>query len=113
MENCNPETTDRCEVQKGQTVRGQMSFKSGKATSTLKCEIHGVVGGIPLPFPGGCPVVDACMDLSTGSCPIAAGELFIYNMEMFIDSSYPAVSRTLQQQQLLEFQRQKNNSLSG
>jgi hypothetical protein len=99
MENCDPEATDRCQVEKGQTVRGQLSFKASKTTSSLKCELYGIIGGIPLPFPGGCPVVDACTAMTTGSCPIAAGELFVYNMEMFIDSSYPSVSQTLQPQQ--------------
>ena len=41
---------------------------------------------------GGCPVVDACSALSTGDCPIEAGETFVYNIEMKIEPIFPAVS---------------------
>jgi hypothetical protein len=52
MENCDSADFDRCEVKKGETVTGKLTFKASKATSSLKCAIFGVVGGIPLPFPG-------------------------------------------------------------
>ena len=41
---------------------------------------------------GGCPNVEACNDLDTGDCPIEAGEEFIYNMQMKIESYFPPVS---------------------
>jgi hypothetical protein len=42
-------------------------------------------------FSGGCPVVDACTSLTSGDCPIEAGETIVYNIEMFIDTTFPAV----------------------
>ena len=45
-----------------------------------------------VPFPGGCPVVDACKDVSVGDCPIETGETFDYKMTMKIESFFPAVS---------------------
>jgi hypothetical protein len=92
MENCDAQDVDRCEVSKGDTVRGQLTFKATKATNKLFCEIYGIIAGIPLPFPGGCPVVDGCSSLSTGDCPIEVDEDIVYNIEMFIDPSFPAVS---------------------
>merc|ERR1711893_68104 len=38
---------------------------------------------------GGCPNTEACNDLDTGDCPIEAGEEFIYNMQMKIESYFP------------------------
>ena len=92
MENCDASVTDRCVAQKGQLASGQLAFKAGKATATLTCELFGVIGGVVLPFPGGCPVPNACVSLSTGSCPISPGETFVYNMEVFIETGYPSVS---------------------
>ena len=45
-----------------------------------------------VPFPGGCPQVDACKDVSVGDCPIETGETFDYKMTMKIESFFPAVS---------------------
>jgi hypothetical protein len=42
--------------------------------------------------PGGCPVVDGCGSLSSGDCPVEAGETIIYDIEMKIELLYPAVS---------------------
>jgi hypothetical protein len=52
MAGCDAETDDRCEVSKGDTVTGQLTFKANKAASSLECEIFGIIAGIPLPFPG-------------------------------------------------------------
>jgi len=52
MAGCDAETDDRCEVSKGDTVTGQLTFKANRAAKTLECEIFGVIAGIPLPFPG-------------------------------------------------------------
>ena len=52
MENCDAADDDRCEAKKSETVRGQLTFKANKATTSLECEIFGIIGGIPLPFPG-------------------------------------------------------------
>ena len=92
MENCDAEQFDRCEVSKGETVRGQLTFKASKATNKLYCESYAIFAGISFPFPGGCPVVDGCSSLTTGDCPIAVDETIVYNIEMFIDPSFPAVS---------------------
>ena len=67
MEGCSGDEVDRCEVKKGDTVRGQLAFQANKATNKLDCEIFGIIGGLPLPFPGGCPVKDGCMALSSGN----------------------------------------------
>jgi len=41
---------------------------------------------------GGCPVANACTTLAEGDCPIEAGEKIVYDMELFIDPTFPSVS---------------------
>ena len=41
---------------------------------------------------GGCPVVDACTALVIGDCPVEAGEKIVYDIELFIDPTFPSVS---------------------
>ena len=60
-------------------VKWQISLKVVKAKF--------IIGQI-----GGCPNTEACNDLDTGDCPIEAGEEFIYNMQMKIESYFPPVS---------------------
>ena len=68
-----------------------MTFKASAASPSLECSIYGIIFGLEVPFPGGCPVVDACSALSQGDCPIEAGEEFVYNLSMKIENVYPAV----------------------
>ena len=72
-----------------------MTFKASAASPSLECSIYGIIFGLEVPFPGGCPVVDACSALSQGDCPIEAGEEFVYNLSMKIESIFPAVSNYL------------------
>ena len=37
-------------------------------------------------------MVDACTALSSGDCPIEAGETIVYNIEMKIEPVFPSVS---------------------
>ena len=92
MEKCDALEDDRCVVSKGDTVRGQLTFKASKTTKSLKCEIYGVILGIPVPMPGGCPIEDACTSLTKGDCPVESGETFQYDIELLIDQSFPTVS---------------------
>jgi len=79
MEGCNGYEVDRCEVNKGETVRGQVTFEASKATSKLDCEIFGIIGGLPLPFPGGCPVKNGCSALSSGNfCSFLSFKMLFY-----------------------------------
>ena len=41
-------------------------------------QLTGIIGGIELPFDG-CPV-NACENLSTGACPVAAGDTIVYDL---------------------------------
>merc|ERR1712080_84952 len=86
---CDAEEDDYCEAAQGGTVHGQLTFTPTVATESLTCKIYGIPLGIEVPFPGGCPVVNACEALASGDCPIEAGEEFVYDMSLKIESYYP------------------------
>merc|ERR1712002_272738 len=94
FEGCDAEDDDECEAIKGTTVIGQMTFAASAATASLECSIYGIIFGVEIPFPGGCPVVDACSTLSQGDCPIEAGEEFVYDLSIKIENIFPAGSVT-------------------
>ena len=112
FEGCDGDYDDQCEVARGSSAKGKMTFAATGAAESLECKIYGIILGLEVPFPGGCPVVDACsvqilnfplkifterisfffQSLSAGDCPIEAGEEFVYNVEMKIENIYPPVS---------------------
>ena len=92
MDGCSADDYDECEAAKGSTVTGQMMFTASGGVESLECKIYGIILGVEVPFPGGCPVVDACSSFASGDCPIEAGEELVYNVEMKIENIYPAVS---------------------
>lgn len=96
MDGCDSTFDDICVVKKGETATGRMRFRPNSSSSSLECEIFGIFAGtsIEVPFPGGCPVVNACDSLSEGDCPIDAAEEFVYEMALDIKSFYPAVTLT-------------------
>ena len=93
-EGCDAEDDDYCMAVQGGTVKGQLTFSPTAPAESLTCKIYGIVLGIEVPFPGGCPQPNACDAISSGDCPIEVGEEFVYDVEMKIESYYPTVRRT-------------------
>merc|ERR1711976_465652 len=83
-----------CSVERGQNAHGTLAFTAEYPTETLECKIFGIIAGIEVPFPGGCQQVDACADLTTGDCALQAGEQVVYDVNMMIENSFPAVPVT-------------------
>merc|ERR1711990_856800 len=92
FDGCDQDDYDECPARRGETVNGRLKFSSTGSASTLTCQLYGIILGVEVPFPGGCPVVEACNDVSVGDCPIEAGEIFDYKMTMKIESFFPAGS---------------------
>ena len=63
---------------------------------SLGCSIYGQMPGFPteMPFPGGCPVPNACDSMSQGNCPIEAGKSYIYELGMDIGYTFPRVNKS-------------------
>ena len=60
FEGCDADFDDQCEAQRGSTAKGQLTFNPTKPVESLECKIYGIILGVEVPFPGGCPVTDAC-----------------------------------------------------
>lgn len=65
-----------------------MIFPLDKAATQLKAIVHGIIGGVPIPFNP--PNVDGCKD-SGINCPVAAGTTYNYTNTIPVLSSYPKV----------------------
>ena len=59
--------------------------------ASVKAEVHGIVAGIPVPFP--LPNSDACKN-SGLTCPMPANQKQTYQNELPVKSEYPSVSIT-------------------
>ncbi|UJR30937.1 hypothetical protein I4U23_018449 [Adineta vaga] len=81
-------TTAPCKFAKGHNYTMNLGFQSKSASKTASVSIHGVIGGIPIPFPLSDP--NAC---NMGvKCPINADDTNIATMSLPVLSSYPSLS---------------------
>lgn len=64
-------------------------FIIGKAASSVTADVHGVIAGVPVPFPLSQP--DGCKN-SGLTCPLKAGTTYSYNNTIPVKRSYPSVS---------------------
>ena len=59
-----------------------------KEATQLKAVVHGIIGGVPLPFNP--PNVDGCTD-SGITCPVGAGKTYTYTNSIPVLKTYPSV----------------------
>jgi len=59
-----------------------------EAATVVKASVHGIISGIPMPFPF--PQPDACVD-SGLACPLQNGQDYTYTTQIPISSSYPKI----------------------
>ncbi|XP_023342721.1 epididymal secretory protein E1 [Eurytemora carolleeae] len=81
-----------CSVYHGTHATGRINLKANSPTNTLTCKLAGVVGVIELPF-NGCPS-DACASMTSGDCPVEAGETLVYELDFEILDLYPTIEVT-------------------
>nr|QAX87813.1 NPC2-4 [Pardosa pseudoannulata] len=79
---------DTCTLKKGTQAQITIKFNSKTDTKSLKAVVHGVISGVPIPFP--LPNPDACK--AGVSCPVKSGESYTYSDKLDIKTSYPPVS---------------------
>lgn len=82
-ENSNP-----CILRSGQSAALTVEFTSLEDTAKAKASVHGIIGGVPLPFP--LPQSDACQN-SGLSCPLQNANNYTYTATIPISSSYPKI----------------------
>jgi len=78
-----------CQLKTGTNATFKITFVPKVNTTTFRARIHGIVAGIPLPFH--CPQENACEN-SNISCPIIAGNVYHYVVQLPVLNSYPHVN---------------------
>jgi len=77
-----------CLLRTGTDVSLTVDFTSLVETDKVKAVVHGIIGGVPLPFPF--PHSDACQD-SGLTCPLHNGVNNTYTTTLPIQKSYPKI----------------------
>ncbi|XP_052009259.1 NPC intracellular cholesterol transporter 2 [Xyrauchen texanus] len=76
-----------CQLHKGQSYTVNVTFSSDVISQTSKAVVHGVLAGLPVPFP--IPVEDGC---KCGIlCPIQPQQMYSYVNQLPVKSEYPAI----------------------
>ncbi|CAF1315425.1 unnamed protein product [Adineta ricciae] len=81
-------TTAPCKFAKGHNYTMNLVFQAKSASKSLSVSIHGVIGGIPVPFP--LPDPDACK--MQVKCPVNANDVNTAVMTLPVLQSYPSLS---------------------
>lgn len=68
---------------------------TARVDTKAKADVHGIIGGIHVPFPVHHP--DACTDKDSGvyPCPLKANTKFVYHHAVEVKALYPDVSKIL------------------
>ncbi|XP_013400008.1 epididymal secretory protein E1 [Lingula anatina] len=82
------DSTAPCELKRGTNVTMSVTFSSVKDSKKLNAVVHGIIAGVPVPFPFDHP--DGC-DKSGITCPISTGQTYTYKAVLAISSSYPSI----------------------
>lgn len=76
-----------CELHKGQAYAVNVTFNSAVESQTSKAIVHGVIAGVPIPFP--IPIEDGCK--SGIECPIQKAQSYHYVTQLPVKSEYPSI----------------------
>ncbi|UJR15689.1 hypothetical protein I4U23_002623 [Adineta vaga] len=81
-------TAAPCKLIKGHTYSMNLTLQAKAPSKTASVSIHGIIGGIPVPFP--IPETDACkMGIK---CPVAQGDVNVATFSIPVLQSYPSLS---------------------
>ncbi|XP_041132389.1 NPC intracellular cholesterol transporter 2-like isoform X1 [Polyodon spathula] len=76
-----------CELVKGESYTVNVTFSSDAASQTSKAIVHGVIAGVPVPFP--IPNEDGCK--SGIQCPIQQQKTYSYINQLPVKTEYPSL----------------------
>ncbi|GFX63309.1 NPC intracellular cholesterol transporter 2 [Trichonephila clavipes] len=82
------ETSDVCEFKRGEKYNFDVSFESLTDSASLRAVIHGIVGGVAIPFP--IQNANAC-EHSEIECPLQTGQTYNYGYEIEVRNTYPTL----------------------
>ncbi|KAJ8341587.1 hypothetical protein SKAU_G00338780 [Synaphobranchus kaupii] len=76
-----------CELRKGQSYSVNVTFTSNDESQSSKAVVHGVIAGVPIPFP--IPNDDGCK--SGVACPIQKDKTYSYVAQLPVKTQYPSI----------------------
>ncbi|XP_041669458.1 NPC intracellular cholesterol transporter 2-like [Cheilinus undulatus] len=82
-----PCPTQPCQLKRGGSYSVNVTFSSGVKSDTSTAVVHGVIAGVPVPFP--IPNEDGCK--SGIQCPIQPQQLYHYVNTLPVKTEYPAI----------------------
>ncbi|XP_054469581.1 NPC intracellular cholesterol transporter 2-like isoform X1 [Anoplopoma fimbria] len=82
-----PCASQPCQLQKGQAYSVNVTFSSAVDSQTSKAVVHGIIAGVPIPFP--IPIEDGCK--SGIQCPIQKQQNYHYLNSLPVKKEYPAI----------------------
>nr|CDJ55915.1 Niemann-Pick C 2 Like [Anemonia viridis] len=83
-----PCPTQPCQLKKGSKVQIKVTFVPHEDLTEATSVVHGEIGGFPVPFP--LPNSNCCKD-SGLTCPLKAGQKYVYTSALDVKSEYPAI----------------------
>ncbi|KAK7903894.1 hypothetical protein WMY93_016501 [Mugilogobius chulae] len=85
--NVTPCPTQPCQLKKGDNYSVNVTFVSTVETQKSTAVVHGIVAGVPIPFP--IPISDGCE--SGIKCPIQTEQTYNYVATLPVKSEYPCL----------------------
>ncbi|XP_052765833.1 NPC intracellular cholesterol transporter 2-like [Mya arenaria] len=82
-----PCDVEPCTLNHGTNYTVTVNFTSKVNSQTAKTSVHGIIAGVPVPF----PVADDCCANKNLKCPVVAGSTDVYSNTIFCDPSYPKI----------------------
>lgn len=82
------ENSNICILKSGQSADLTVEFTSLEPTNVVKASVHGIIAGVPLPFP--LPQSDACQN-SGLTCPLEDKTNYTYTASIPISPAYPKI----------------------
>ncbi|XP_070698382.1 NPC intracellular cholesterol transporter 2-like [Pempheris klunzingeri] len=87
MVDVKPCSSQPCQLRKGESYSVNVTFNSAVESQTSTAVVHGVIAGVPVPFP--IPKEDGCK--SGIQCPIQPQQKYHYLNTLPVKSEYPAI----------------------
>ncbi|XP_048734440.1 NPC intracellular cholesterol transporter 2-like [Ostrea edulis] len=81
----NPCPTEPCELKRNTNITISLDFMSNSNSATFKTIVHGIIGGVPVPFPSSNGKI-------TPPLPIKPDQKITYTNAIFVEPTYPKIS---------------------
>ncbi|KAL4238774.1 Phosphatidylglycerol/phosphatidylinositol transfer protein [Mactra antiquata] len=82
-----PCDAEPCVLHHGTNISMGINFAAKENTTTAKTVVHGIIGGVPVPFP---VPADCCANHNL-ECPVVAGTTVQYNNYVYCSPDYPKI----------------------